>query len=101
MIYSYEDDTLTNLIEIAELEELENKALQECETIYQIVDEPYKQKLVVSLVYMNLSKLKLDSEELIEKKYRLYKEEFNRYLNIAKTKNSTPSSLSTGEIQRC
>jgi len=101
MIYDYKDDVLTNLIDQSELEELETKAINEVETIFEVTDEPYREKLVTSLVYMELTKLKLDNEEIIRKKYGIYEKEFQRYLKIAKTQTVMSKTLQSGELYRC
>ena len=83
--YKYKDETLINLIDNKELEEIETISIIEIETIYNIIEKSFiKEKLVTSLVYIELAKLKSADEEIIEKKYNIYKKEFEKYLQISK-----------------
>jgi len=68
--YNYKDETLINLIDENELNEIETNSIIEIETIYNIIENSFiKEKLVTSLVYIELAKLKSADEEIIEKKY--------------------------------
>ena len=102
--YSYKDETLINLIDENELNEIETNSIIEIETIYNIIENSFiKEKLVTSLVYIELAKLKSADEEIIEKKYNIYKKEFEKYLQISKDlKNdkNIGSEISSSELFR-
>jgi hypothetical protein len=104
MVYEYKDETLTNLIDDSELEWIETTAIMEIETFYKITKPTLiKEKLVTSLVYMQLAKLKSSDEEIIEKKYNLYEKEFNKYLQISKDlkdKKDISSEITSSELFR-
>jgi hypothetical protein len=83
MLYEYNDEFLK--VEDSELEKKESEAIEEVEKL-GVSDEFLKKKLVVAKVYMMLAAEKLENETFLNK-YKIYKEEFENYLSLAKTEN--------------
>lgn len=86
MIYEYDDEFIVDSISTDELEKKESEAITEI-TKMNITDDFYKEKLVKCRVYMLLAREQMESEGMLEK-YRIYKEEFNRYFTLAKNNSS-------------
>jgi len=96
MIYEYDDEFIVDSISTDELEKKESEAITEI-TKMNITDDFYKEKLVKCRVYMLLAREQMESEGMLEK-YRIYKEEFNRYFTLAKNNSSivNVSNISLG-----
>lgn len=96
MIYEYDDEFIVGSISTDELEKKESEAITEI-TKMNITDDFYKEKLVKCRVYMLLAREQMESEGMLEK-YRIYKEEFNRYFTLAKNNSSivNVSNISLG-----
>ena len=94
MKYDYLDSFLTNATDPQKLDNIEAKAIDEVNKL-NINDEFYFEKLVVSKVYMELCKEQFEDES-IQKKYTIYKEEFNRYKTLASQECSHTLQLSRG-----
>ena len=82
MRYSYQDSFITKDIAPDEIEAIENEAIKEINRL-NVSDEYYFQKLVITKVYMELCKLQFE-DETIQKKYNLYKDEFEKLLRVSK-----------------
>jgi len=96
-IYTYNDSFIIDSVDSVEIDNAEANAILEVEKI-GIVDEFYKEKSVVSKVYMTLATLQLDSEGM-EQKRKAYERDFNHYITLAKT-NSSTTNVSTIPIAR-
>ena len=83
MKYSYEDEFL---VKDENLEELENEALNEVINKLNITDEYFVEKLTKAKVYMNIAKLRLESDGMKEK-FDAYKNEFDYYYKLATKKS--------------
>lgn len=96
MIYEYKDEFVTNSIDDAVIREQEMKAIYEVDLI-GVSKEPFREKLVVYSVYMELSLMQMESDGM-QDKYNGYRKEYDRYFNMTKT--SSPTNVSTIPIGR-
>lgn len=96
-IYLYNDSFIVDSVDTTEIDNAENAAISEVEKI-GITDAFYKEKAVVSKVYVTLSTLQLENEGMNEKR-KAYLDEFKNYISLAKTKSST-SNISTMPLAR-
>ena len=96
-IYTYNDSFIVDSVDSLEIDSAENKAVLEVDKI-GITDEFYKEKAVVSRVYVTLATLQLENDGMSDKR-RAYEKDFSHYINLAKTKSST-SNISTMPIMR-
>ncbi len=96
-IYTYNDSFIIDSVDSVEIDNAEANAILEVEKI-GIVDEFYKEKAVVSRVYVTLSTLQLENDGMSDKR-RAYENDFKHYITLAKT-NSSTTNVSTIPIAR-
>ena len=96
-IYTYDDSFIVDSIDAAELDNEELKAIEEVEKV-GISDAFYKEKAVVSKVYIELSLMQLENDGMNDK-YKAYKEKYKEYISLAKN-NSSSANVSTMPIAR-
>ena len=81
MIYSYSDSFIIDSLANGELEKYENEAIKFVDKL-QIEDTDYKERLVVSRVYMLASAAQLENDGFKDK-YTIYEKEYKRLLDEA------------------
>lgn len=96
MTYEYKDDFVTNSIDPDVLADEELKAIAEVDLL-GVTDEPFRENLVTSTVYMELCTQQIEAEGMSDK-YDAYERKYKRTLNLAKT--SQPSDVSNIPIGR-
>ena len=96
-IYTYDDSFIVGSVDSDELDNAENKAIEEVEKL-GITDIFYKEKAVVAKVYVELSLSQLENDGM-DAKYKAYKDKFKEYVALAKN-NSSSSNISTIKIAR-
>lgn len=95
MVYIYKDDFMVNSVDSTDLEKQEAHAIVEVDLL-NVVEEPYREKLVIYSVYMELALMQMEADGMMEK-YNAYSKEFKRYLTLATTSNiSTISNIPIG-----
>lgn len=94
--YTYKDDFIIDSVETEDVEAEEANAVIQADAI-GVITEPYREKVITSIVYMQLSILQLEAEGMQEK-YNAYEKIYNRYYSLSKTSN--PSNISTIPIGR-
>ena len=96
MEYNYTDNFVIDSVDPDDHADQELKAIAEVDLI-GITDEPFRENLITSLVYMALCIDQLESDGM-QDKYDAYKRKFDRTLNLAQT--SSPSNVSTIPLGR-
>ena len=96
-IYTYNDSFIVGSVDPLEIDNAEANAILEVDKI-GITDVFYKEKAVVSKVYVTLATLQLENDGMVEKR-KAYENEFKHYINLAKT-NSSTSNISTIPLAR-
>ncbi len=97
MFYTYEDSFLTKRVKADELEELESNAIIEADKI-GIDDSFYKEKYVVSKVYVEIAKRHIEADGM-DKKLEVYKQEMEKYYQLFKS-NSAKKPFASIVINR-
>ena len=95
MTYDYNDEFMINSVDPLVLSSKEEEAITEVDGIGTF-SEPFRGKLVTSLVYMNLAVEQLESDGM-QDKYNAYSKEFKRIINVAQTQTTaTVSNIPIG-----
>lgn len=96
-MYTYNDSFIVDSVDPVEIDNAEEKAIQEVEKI-GITDLFYKEKAVVAKVYITLATLQLENDGMSEKR-KAYERDFKHYVSLSKS-NSSTSNISTIPIAR-
>jgi len=94
MRYSYTDTFLTKDKDDISLEALEDDAVNEV-ALLNVTHDFYVEKLVTSIVYMQLCKEQFEDES-VRKKYDVYKSEFEKYLKQASNTPVVNATIARG-----
>ena len=94
MRYSYTDTFLTKDKNDISLEALEDDAVNEV-ALLNVTHDFYVEKLVTSIVYMQLCKEQFEDES-VRKKYDVYKSEFEKYLKQASNTPVVNATIARG-----
>ena len=89
MQFSYPDTFLTKNVEESEIEQLENESIRAISKL-NITDNYYFERLVVLQVYLHLAQIRFE-DGTVQKKYKLYKEEFDEILSYVKPRQTLKS----------
>jgi len=96
MLYEYKDEFLNSKTSEEELQELENKYIEEAEKL-NITDPFYKQEFVVARVYAEIAMLNIEGEGM-QDKFNVYKQKADEVFELAKT--NSLAKIKTIEIGR-
>ena len=96
-IYTYNDTFIVDSVDPSELDKAEANAILEVQKI-GIADAFYKEKAVVSKVYVTLATLQLENDGMVEKR-KAYESEFKHTVKLAKS-NSSTTNVSTIPVAR-
>jgi len=103
MQYEYDDDFIVNSLPQEELERYETMAANEVAQ-FGFENEFYVKNLTICRTYMLAARAQIEADGMDEK-YKVYKEEFDRYMkqavaNAAGNKKSGSTSIKTAPIGR-
>ena len=87
MIYEYDDSFMVSGVESEIIENIEAEKYNFVLNKLNIDDNYYLQKLTMTLVYMELARLQLESEGM-KAKYEIYKGEYEHFLKLATSAGS-------------
>ncbi|WP_281950272.1 hypothetical protein [Nitrosophilus kaiyonis] len=96
MVYEYKDSFLIKKVDDTELQDLEDKAINEANKL-NIIDELYKEEFVKAKVYIEIAIRHIEADGMKEK-YDVYKNQLNEIYKKAKT--NSPSNISSINITR-
>lgn len=96
LIYTYDDEFVINSIAPEKLDGAEADAIIEADALL-VTAEPYREKVVKAIVYMNFARLQLEAEGMKDK-LDTYQKQYDQYYNLSKTSN--PSGVSNIPLGR-
>jgi hypothetical protein len=97
MKYIYDDEYMTKDLSEDLLERLEDDAVMELDRL-DINDRYYFEKLTKLNVYIQIAKLRFE-EEVMQKKYKMLKAEYNTYLDELKAPKEATKKPSVKSVK--
>ncbi len=97
MLYTYEDEYITNGVDASEIEAAETKAMNDLDK-QGVVDGFYLGNMTQCLVYIDLASRQLEAENMQER-IDNYRKEYLRYTQM-NNHNNVDEGIFTGKIGR-